>query len=164
MRKFIALSCLFLSLAVSAQEAQVVFKGTVVKVRDGDTIVLHDKTILRLSLVDAPEFNPAKPYAAQPYGEYCQHLTASTVLNKQISYTVVGTSYDRKVASVFVPGTGDLGEVLLKSGCAWLDLRYKQGTKSYIYTYKNLLAEAQESKVGLWQDAEPIEPHIWRKK
>ena len=77
-------------------------------VQDGDSFRTANQNWIRLARYDAPE--KGKP----GHGESKQ-LLSSLILNKEIVYEKVGTSYDRIVAEVWQAGI-NINDVMLQSG------------------------------------------------
>ena len=85
-------------------------KGTVSFVIDGDTIILTNKTKLRLWGVDALEKGEQGAYQAT---EFLKKL----VDQKQISYTKTDTDkYGRIVARIFLKDGREVNRLLIESG------------------------------------------------
>ena len=84
--------------------------GTVIKVRDGDTIEVGPIAI-RLMGVAAPELD-------EPLGRRAKDFMFGVVFSKSIQCELNGEkSYDRFVASCFIEGT-DIGAALISAGLA----------------------------------------------
>ena len=66
-------------------------------VHDGDTFYVSNGDSIRLARVNAPELS-------QPSGTAAKSKLESLVLNQTVTYEVVGTSYHRLVAEVWVGG------------------------------------------------------------
>jgi len=144
---------LFNSLIINAQ----IYEGKVVKIKDGDTIVVVDSIgqnrTLRLAEIDSPENN-------QPYGEKSKQFTLSQVYHKIITYKITDIDrYGRAVAMVYYGVKKKyLSAELIKNGMAW---HYKKYSKSE--ELASLEIQARKNKIGLWSDTNPISPSEWRK-
>lgn len=136
------------------------WSGKVVSVTDGDTIQVlepgREMTKVRLFGIDTPE-------KAQAFGQKAKQFTADMVAGKTVDVeTVTKDRYGRTVGIVAVDGKC-LNEELVRSGYAW---EYRQYCKrqpqctEWIELEKN----AQQRKIGLWQDMNPIPPWEWRKE
>lgn len=153
MKKIIITALLILSICNA--QAQTLLTGTVVGVKDGDTVeVLDDKnktTILRLAEVDCPE-------KKQPYGKAAKQFTSNAVYRKTIHYIVTNKDrYGRSVAKVFYKNKY-LSAEIIKNGMGW---HYKKYSRSRQLAQLEQKARAQ--KKGLWADANPVYPSDWRK-
>lgn len=152
---FVAL-CLFLPLGVAAE-----FSGLVVGVSDGDTIkVLADSRqqyTIRLMGIDAPE-------KAQAFGQRSKQSLSELVFEKQV--TVQWTKrdkYGRIVGKVWSQDGVDICLEQITQGMAW---HYKKYADEQSAQDREVYAEAEkvarQSKLGLWQDPDPISPWAWR--
>ncbi len=119
----------------------------VVKVIDGDTIVLQDGTKIRYIGMDTPE-------RGMPLFEEAKKANADLVQNKEIRlvYDVERKDrYGRTLAYVHV--NTDIGNIfvnayLVREGYAKV-ATYPPNVK-YVDVFKKLQKQAQENKVGLW--------------
>jgi micrococcal nuclease len=130
--------------------------GKVVGVSDGDTFTLllpNNSTVrIRLHGIDTPE-------KGQPFGENAKQFTSNLIFNKQVKVKQTDTDrYGRIVGIVTNPENINVNEALLKAGMAW---HYKKYDSSPIWA--KMENDARATKLGLWQDANPIPPWVWRK-
>jgi endonuclease YncB( thermonuclease family) len=130
--------------------------GTVVRVRDGDSLVVFvggTDLEVRLDSVDAPELQ-------QAFGWRAKRCTADLVFGKQVRLDVKGQDkYDRKLAEVFLPDGRSLNRELVSAGCAWWFRRYSADA--------DLAAREQQARAdrrGLWADADPVPPWDFREE
>jgi micrococcal nuclease len=135
--------------------AQTTFTGTVVKIKDGDTVVVLDSTktmiTIRLAGVDAPE-------KKQDFGLKAKQFTIDEVAGKIVTVKIIAKDrYGRSVAWILYDKK-NLSEELLKVGLAW---HYIQYDKSKFL--QSLEDKAKENKVGLWSIPNPIPPSEYRK-
>lgn len=131
--------------------------GRVLRVSDGDTIVLLDKQNnehrVRFYGIDAPEKD-------QPYGDRASEFLAEQIEGKNVKIIQKGTDkYKRMLGIVEFEGS-DINKKMVEQGLAW----------SYSYyssTYDAEQMRARAKGVGLWADDgtenPPIEPYKWRK-
>ena len=135
--------------------AQTTFTGKVVKVKDGDTVVVLDSLnvqhTIRLAGVDAPE-------KKQDFGAIAKQFTIDQIALKTVSVKVITTDrYGRSVAWITYDKK-NLAEELLKAGLAW---HYKEYDKSkYLQSLEDT---AKANKIGLWSLPNPIPPSQYRK-
>ena len=72
--------------------------------------------------------------------------------------------YGRKVGTVFVDGH-DVGLLQLERGIAWHYKAYeREQSPEDRARYAAAEADAREAKMGLWRDARPVAPWVWRRK
>ena len=131
------------------------FTGNVVEVTDGDTYDVRRSiggaVTIRLRGVDAPE-------SAQPYGRAATRAARRLVGGKSVRVSVeeIGR-YGRAVASVEVGGA-DLGALLIGRGLAWHYRQYAPNATEYA----RLQRQARNAARGLWSQANPVPPWMWR--
>lgn len=141
---------LFLSFNIFSQT------GKVVKIKDGDTIVVLDDSnnqiTLRLAEVDCPE-------SSQAFGKKAKDFTADEVALKIITYKVISIDrYGRTIAKIYYDNGKYLSQEIIKNGYGW---HYKR------YSDSKQLAKDEETakakKLGLWFDKNPLAPWEFRK-
>ncbi|HSH87869.1 MAG TPA: thermonuclease family protein [Methylophilus sp.] len=123
------------------------------KVIDGDTVIILDQGRtyrLRLLDIDAPE-------SQQTYGKQSKrHLMA--LCNGNITVQSTGTDpYGRTLGHLYCNHT-DASQYQVAQGMAWFNRRYSSRTE-----LASLQQQAQQQALGLWQQANPIPPWVWRK-
>ncbi len=124
------------------------------RVVDGDTIVLMDRTRVRLHGIDAPE-------REQPYG----HMATAALeymVERSVYFVETGTDrYGRMVATLYHSKDGyDINASLVCAGYAWWYERYAQDDK----LLENCQKEAREAPKGLWTEDDAIAPWEWRRR
>ena len=147
---FFYISVLFISPEVQSEQ----FRGSVIKVLDGDTIeVLHNMTSVRIRLknIDAPE-------KKQPFGEWSRQQLKSLVFDHPV--TVIWTQKDRygRILGQVSTASTDVNRSMVERGAAWVYSPYNSDP-----TLPPLQRAAQREKRGLWSEAYPIQPWKWRK-
>lgn len=160
MRSFkfvIFLACLCASLVHA--EALV---GQVIAVSDGDTIKVLDDTkklfVIRLMGIDAPE-------KTQPFGQRSKQSLSDLVFHDRVEVQWNKQDrYSRVIGRVLRADGSDVCLEQLKRGMAW---HYKQYAKDQFvgdrHKYDQAEQVAREAHIGLWADATPTPPWIWRK-
>lgn len=131
-------------------------EGKIVKVKDGDTVVLLDaenKMItIRLAGVDCPEKN-------QDYGTTAKKFTSDAIFGKQVKFERISTDlYGRQIGWVYYDTDKNLSEELLKNGLAW---HYRKYDNSKIL--EGLEQVARKDKINIWSKDNPIFPEEFRK-
>lgn len=140
-------------LALSACGHAQTIRGPVVRVIDGDTLVLlvnRRQVHVRLAQIDAPEHD-------QPWGKRSKQQLAAFVARRDAVIEDDGHDrYGRTIGEVFVDGK-DVNRAMVAAGMAWAYRRYLHDP--------SLLAverDAVRGRRGLWADPHPIPPWQWR--
>ena len=131
-------------------------QGKVIKIKDGDTVVvlLADKTqqTLRVAEVDCPE-------NGQAFGSNARQFTANQVFGKTVVFYKIGKDrYGRSVTGVFYDGDKYLSREIVKAGFGWWYFKASKNTE-----LQKLQDEAKQKKLGLWIDTKAIAPWEFRK-
>lgn len=141
-------------------------EGEVIGITDGDTLTLlienekgtpntPEKTQIkiRLNAIDAPE-------KGQPFGKQSRLALGDICFRAKAIASVTATDrYNRIVADVTCNGKNANYEMVIR-GMAWVFRKYAPESM-----YENLYAaeaNARQSRLGLWSDPSPINPHDWR--
>lgn len=131
------------------------FDGVVVSIADGDTLtVLNAGRMIkvRLAEIDAPE-------RGQAFGNRSRQALANTCFQKRATVDDRGQDrYGRTIGKVRCAGT-DANAAQVRSGMAWVYDRYST-SDSPLYALQD---EARSARRGLWVDADPVAPWIWRR-
>ena len=150
---------------VPLKKGQHPIKGKVVRVKDGDTVVVLDEKskehTIRVSSIDCPE-------RGQPFSKKAKEFVIDEIAGKEILVWVRNKDrYKREVGEIHYDPTGkscdteykSLAKELLKKGLAW---HYKYYSKNE--ELSRLEQEAKENKVGLWSEKNPTPPWEYRKQ
>lgn len=133
--------------------------GKVVGIMDGDTFKLltADSTLVkvRLANIDCPE-------KKQPFSARAKEFTSNAIFGKTVTINVQSKDrYRRFISNVTynnsLSDSLSLCHELVKNGLAWHYVRYSKDK-----TLQQLEDTARTSKIGLWQDPNPIAPWEWR--
>jgi micrococcal nuclease len=131
------------------------YQGTVTRVIDGNSIeVSHDNhaVVIRLHGVDAPEIS-------QPYGRIAMVAVFRHTFGKVVRIETYGLDpHGRTIGDVYLPDDTLLNEEMVRLGLAWY---CKHSPKEGL---RQLELEARDAKLGLWKDAEPSPPWVFRKR
>ena len=124
------------------------------RVVDGDTIVLMDRTRVRLHGIDAPERD-------QPYGPMAT-AALEYMVERSVYYVETDTDrYGRMVATLYHSKDGyDINASLVCAGYAWWYERYAPDDK----LLENCQKEAREEPKGLWTEGDAVAPWEWRRR
>ena len=124
------------------------------RVVDGDTVhVFYQDELykIRLTEIDAPERD-------QPYGNNSTEYLKSLLKDGRVDVDISGTDrYGRKLGRLYWRGM-DINRELVSAGYAWVYDQYVTDNSFYENQSK-----ARNSKKGLWEDQNPLEPWNWRK-
>lgn len=152
MAKFLIVLLLLLSVQLTAKT----LKGKIVRVSDGDTVVLLDSNNVqhkvRLDGIDCPE-------KGQPFGTKATNFVKEITRNSGI-VTVEWDKKDRygRILGYLYVDSINVNKELLKNGLAW---HYKHFNKDE--ELAKLEREAKDKKLNIWSNKNPIEPYQWRK-
>ena len=145
---------LIITLVISILLSSSTFTGIVIKVTDGDTIVVLTETKeqikVRLEGIDCPEFK-------QDFGYKAKQATSNLCFNKEVRIEKSGVDqYGRTLAFVYV---GDIcvNKELLKLGMAWHYKHYNKDPE-----LARLEDYARAAKLGLWSQPNPVAPWDFR--
>ncbi len=131
-------------------------EGTVIRVRDGDSIVVLRGGVgveVRLDGIDCPEL-------AQAFGKKAKGFTSGLALGRQVRLVGAGKDrYDRELAEVFLPDGRSLNRELVSAGLAWWFRKYSTDRGLEI-----LEQEARIARRGLWARPAPVAPWDFRER
>lgn len=158
---FIRLAVFGAALALVALHAQAgLIVGRVVKVADGDTIVVLDgakvQHRIRLRAIDAPERN-------QPFGRRARESLVELVAGKTVRvHAGTADRYGRELGVVLL-GDVDVNQAQVERGMAWWYRSYagEQSPRDRV-DYRLAERAARAQHLGLWSRPRPIPPWIWR--
>ena len=124
------------------------------RITDGDTIVLMDRTRVRLHGIDAPERD-------QPYGPMAT-AALEYMVEKSVYIVEVDTDrYGRMVGQLYHSKEGyDINASMVCAGFAWWYERYAPDSK----VFEDCQEEAESVPKGLWEDKSPLPPWEWRRR
>lgn len=151
-------SIILLSLLILALNPAFAWQGKVLKVTDGNTIIVnHDgkEEKIRLYGIDAPE-------AEQSFGSCATQFAGELVFDKTVEIeTIDKDSYGHTVGLVrYDDNEKCLNEEIIRSGFAWV---YKDNCdKPECKAWLQLESVARSLKIGLWVRAKPVPPWDYR--
>ena len=111
---------------------------------------------MRLAGIDAPE-------KAQAFGQRSKQTLSDLVYAKTVSAEISKTDkYGRSIAVIFLDGR-DVNLEQVRAGMAWHYKQYQaEQSETERLTYAQAEDTARYSKRGLWVDADPMPPWVWR--
>ncbi|HQN65743.1 MAG TPA: thermonuclease family protein [Methylophilus sp.] len=144
--RFLCLLLLVVSFSAQATHIDYFYDGDTVKINDnGQTFKL------RITDIDAPERN-------QTYGLKSRRALMKLCTRADIRYQISGVDkYQRKVGKLQC-NQQDVSLYMVQNGHAWFADHFSSD-----YTLYLAQKEAQQAKLGLWQDSKPSPPWLWRK-
>ena len=152
--KFLPLALALTLALVTPALAAPLFSARVVKVVDGDSLVIEyagERINLRLWGIDAPE-------ARQDYGRQARSVLAAMVKGRQIEARGKDVDeYYRLVALVWVDGQS-VNEEMVRRGAAWVYDHYCH--EEVCDDWRRLQNDARRERRGLWSNEEVVPP--WR--
>ena len=148
----------FSSHAFAAAPPSTPRSATVLRVSDGDTILVRvgrEEIKVRLYGIDAPE-------SKQPGGAEATAFLRDLLLTEAVTITTLDIDrYGREVALVDLRGQS-VQEAMLERGLVWVYTKYCRA--AFCGEWKGIEKEARGKKVGLWKDGSAVEPWEWRKR
>lgn len=157
MKRLLGMLCLLAAVAPAWADSM---SGIVFVVIDGDTVLFKPDSYraasraflkIRLANIDAPEKD-------QPYGEAATRELSALVLNQRVDVnTVAIDAYGRTIAQI---RSGDVlvNTELVRRGLAWASA-YRRNAE-----LKAVQRDAQQAVRGLWREAAPMPPWVWRRE
>jgi len=140
--------------------------GKVVKVKDGDTIVVApDKggqfSTCRLYGIDTPEI-PHRGKPGQPYGYEAMKELKKLILGETVKVILTGAKTYKREVCIIKKGDTDINFEMVKRGYAWAYRRYLK--RPYASEYISAEKEAKMARRGLWKQKNPTPPWEWRRR
>ena len=124
------------------------------RVTDGDTIVLIDRTRVRLHGIDTPERD-------QPHGSEATAALENMVEASVYIVEVDTDRYGRIVGQLYHSTEGyDINASMVCAGHAWWYERYAPNSE----LLEDCQEEAEDALKGLWQSDDPMPPWEWRRR
>lgn len=131
------------------------FIAKVVKITDGDTIVVRDSVaelIVRLNGIDAPEMK-------QESGKESKRFLESVCLGKDVMVVIRDMDrYSRFVSDIFMLDDVMVNQLMVEEGWAWHYVEYSDDK-----LLANAQMRARSSGRGLWRNPNPVPPWEFRK-
>jgi endonuclease YncB( thermonuclease family) len=137
-----------------------ILTGKVVKITDGDTLVILDASLtqhkVRLAGIDAPE-------AKQAFGQKSKERLSQVVAGQQVEVDWDKRDrYQRIVGKVIFNGN-DVNLAQIRAGLAWWYRKYaNEQTQADRALYETGENQAKAERRGLWADPAPLPPWEFR--
>jgi len=153
LRRLLLVACWLAPACVGAAT----FTGVVSHVSDGDSLWVRPAgggaaLEVRVTGIDAPE-------SCQPWGPQARQALVRRLLHRPVRVHTSGRDdYHRVLGRVEWAGQ-DVGRWLVRNGLAW-SYRYRRQPGAYDAEQ----AEARRARRGLWSDAQPLEPRVFRRR
>ncbi|MDD5058532.1 MAG: thermonuclease family protein [Sideroxydans sp.] len=149
----LAPTILLCCLALSAQAET--FSAKVIMVMDGDTMLVlrgNQKIKVRMANIDAPEKD-------QAFGQQSRDSLQEMIGKKQVQIdSRAADQYGRIVGTISLDGR-NINREQVRRGMAWEYSNF-HSDKAYV----GLQKEARQLQRGLWSQAGPQAPWVWRKE
>ncbi|RLM21561.1 hypothetical protein BIY29_13570 [Brenneria alni] len=127
--------------------------GKVVKVIDGDTIVVRQNGVsyrIRMLGIDAPEYH-------QPYGKDSRRALDRQIGGKRVTVQYDEKDrYDRYLGTVYYRNN-NINLNLLRNGEVWVYKQHRHNRE--LMRYENA---ARQQRLGLWRHPHPQAPWVYR--
>lgn len=151
-------------------------QGVVIVVIDGDTVLFKPDHYapssraflkVRLAGIDAPE-------AEQPHGDAATRALKDMALKQRATLEIVATDHYGRTLGRLSVGTRAVNAELVRRGHAWAygsprpsahrgSDPARTSSRAAGDALPALQNEAQHARRGLWRDAAPVAPWIWRR-
>lgn len=137
------------------------WRGRVVRVIDGDTLVLlvagRREERVRLAGIDCPE-------RRQAFGTRAKEALLARVGGEEVAVEWGKRDRYGRVVGKVVDGTGDVNLSLVRAGMCWWYRKYADEQSAVDQAlYEAAETAARAGSVGLWSDPDPVPPWEWRR-
>jgi len=131
-----------------------VLTGKVVRVIDGDTVVLltagNKQERIRLNDIDAPE-------KGQPYSEASRIFLSDMIAGKTVRVEYKGRDRYRRILGTIFIGGKNVNEEMVRAGLAW---KYQNSRNKRI---AELEAEAKRKRLNIFSERNTVSPYDYRR-
>ena len=154
MSRLVPLLLLGLSIALADPS---IWRGRLVRVIDGDTVVMSrngEEVRVRLHGIDTPE-------RRQPYGPEATEALRRIIGRDSLRVVVMDIDrYGRTVGRLWKGDTVDVSATMVCNGSAWWYRRYAKADSLLSMCER----AARTDRLGLWNQSNPVPPWNWRRK
>ena len=151
---------------ISACSSEAPLKGEVIRVTDGDTVVIDPENggnsfTCRLYGIDAPE-TAKRDRKGQPYAVKAGEELRNLIFGQRVEVLRTGEkTYNREVC-IIMRNDMDINREMVKRGYAWA---YRKHLKSpYASEYIEAEKEARSRRAGIWQEDNPLPPWEFKRR
>jgi len=152
--------------SVPAADGLYTLQGEVIRVIDGDTIVLRSEgraRHVRLASIDAPETG-GRDRQGQPFGQASRRSLDALVAGRSLAARCYERDgYGRDVCDLPLPGGQTANRRQVQAGMAWAN-RQNHGNYLRDPAIADLESEARRSRAGLWAQGPAVAPWEWRQR
>ncbi|WP_082464483.1 thermonuclease family protein [Dethiosulfatarculus sandiegensis] len=127
----------------------------IIRALDGDSLIVKigdSHKEIRLFGIDCPEWK-------QPYADQAKACSQSFAGQRVKVKSVGKDSHGRLLATIILRNGQSLNRTLVAKGLAWHYRRYCRDP-----VLADLEVKARKAGLGLWQDADPMPPWVWRRQ
>ena len=130
--------------------------GKVIKVKDGDSIVLLEtgnrQVEIRMAHIDAPEYS-------QAFGRKSKTFLSDLIAGEEVKYRIYEPEdrYGRVVAEIILNDSINVNKEMVRNGYAWHFKKYSND-----FRYGRLERAARQAGLGLWADEGAVAPWEFR--
>ncbi len=145
----------------TASTASDMLQGRVVRIVDGDTVVVLDtdkvQHRIRLAYIDAPE-------SGQDWGTRAKQHLISLVGGKDVQVEIkTQDKYGRTVGKI-IADDQDVNLAMVRAGMAWWYRKYSKDQSVHDrLLYAGAEIAARNVRTGLWADPNPVPPEDYRR-
>ncbi len=159
---------LILAIVLFAVSSVSAAQYTVVRVIDGDTVVLrgnHDIVRLDLAYVDAPELGTCPVFPCQPFAREARRFLENKLLGKKVSVVMRSSSSNEKARGILFVNGEDMNMELIKAGLAEVSTDTFAAANRLARRYVQAQHQAWCAKKGVWGlGRSHVCPSRWRQR
>ena len=161
-----ALVWFFLTAGISSSSGEAPLKGKVVRVTDGDTVVIAlqegaGNITCRLYGIDAPE-SRRRDRKGQPYAREAGMELRRLIGGSRVEIITTGEkTYGRDVCIIKRDGK-DINLEMVRSGFAWAYRKHLRAP--YASEYIDAENKARLQRAGIWQQDSPLPPWEFKRR
>jgi len=139
--------------------------GRVVGISDGDTfniLVNGRQQRVRMASIDAPEIGRDRERPGQPHSQASRDALAKLIAGRTLTLDCHERDrYERNVCDVPLEGSMTANQRQVASGMAWANMEGR-GKFMRDRALPSLQERARDARLGLWEQARPVPPCVWR--